>query len=302
MLTSIIILLLSIVCLSLNNLQSLAFVIWSSGRTQRSRLSLKMGMGSDVLVRPDDEDSPEFKEYLRQLLRMQANRAGSGFGAPSSGSADAYMAKLTRLKIEQNRRRQLGLPDEPLDTSYRPEDYLQARIEGADPLVSDTVLKGDAQSAQMGKKLRPLTAEELKAAELAEKRIQDALAKRNATGVEERKNHPALTVKETAREPDVLDLEIDKILQTPLKMRAFTNERNDNVVVPPGKTNYAIDAGPKPSETPKSEYFQAQVNQSPDIPNAIHISTQIPNSNKRKLMKSEMELIASTLQLIIKHR
>ena len=27
--------------------------------------------GSDVLVRPEDEDSPEFREYLRQLLRMQ---------------------------------------------------------------------------------------------------------------------------------------------------------------------------------------------------------------------------------------
>lgn len=27
--------------------------------------------GSDVLFRPDDENSPEFKEYLRQLLKMQ---------------------------------------------------------------------------------------------------------------------------------------------------------------------------------------------------------------------------------------
>lgn len=27
--------------------------------------------GSDMLYRPDDEDSPEFKEYLRQLLKLQ---------------------------------------------------------------------------------------------------------------------------------------------------------------------------------------------------------------------------------------
>ena len=119
--------------------------------------------GSDVLVRPEDEDSPEFREYLRQLLRMQvvksnlllymvsdlltflhsyihtyihtyiytyihdqANRAKTGHAAPSSGSADAYISKLTRLKIEKNMRWQAGLPNDSLDLSYKPEDYAAA--------------------------------------------------------------------------------------------------------------------------------------------------------------------------------
>ena len=38
-------------------------------------------LGTDVLERPEDEDSPEFKEYLRQLMIMQANRAKLGFAS-----------------------------------------------------------------------------------------------------------------------------------------------------------------------------------------------------------------------------
>ena len=34
-------------------------------------MNIASNFGSDVLVRPEDEDSPEFKEYLRQLLKMQ---------------------------------------------------------------------------------------------------------------------------------------------------------------------------------------------------------------------------------------
>lgn len=83
-------------------------------------------MGSDALERPDDESSPEFREYLRQLLTMQANRAKSGFVAPSSHSSDAYIAKLNRLKIEKLRRFRAGLPDDDLDYSYQPEDYQAA--------------------------------------------------------------------------------------------------------------------------------------------------------------------------------
>jgi hypothetical protein len=100
--------------------------------------------GSDVLFRPEDEDSPEFREYLRQLLKMQvrlfvrmiwlnldkyiikANRAKAGHASPSSGSADAYVAKLTRLKIEKNARLRVGLPNVALDLSYKPEDYAAA--------------------------------------------------------------------------------------------------------------------------------------------------------------------------------
>lgn len=88
--------------------------------------SLGGNLGSDLLERPDDEDSPEFKEYLRKLLQMQATRAQSGFSAPSSGSADAYMAKLTRIKLERLARRKLGLPEDDVTTAYKPEDYAMA--------------------------------------------------------------------------------------------------------------------------------------------------------------------------------
>ena len=36
-------------------------------------MNIASNFGSDVLVRPEDEDSPEFKEYLRQLLKMQVS-------------------------------------------------------------------------------------------------------------------------------------------------------------------------------------------------------------------------------------
>jgi len=80
-------------------------------------------LGSDILVRPDDEDSPEFKDYLKNLMRLQANRARTGYASPSSGSADAYIAKLTRLKVEREAFRSAGLPNAELDTTYKPEDF-----------------------------------------------------------------------------------------------------------------------------------------------------------------------------------
>jgi hypothetical protein len=85
-----------------------------------------LSMGSDALQRPEDENSPEFKEYLKMLLKMQANRARTGHGSPSSGSSDAYIAKLSRLKVEKIARFRAGLPDEALDLSYKPEDYAAA--------------------------------------------------------------------------------------------------------------------------------------------------------------------------------
>ena len=95
----------------------------------RSKFTLNYNanvLGSDQLQRPEDEDSPEFKEYLRALLQMQASRAKSGFAAPSSGSADAYIAKLTRMKIERNARIRAGLPDTYSESGYVPEDYKAA--------------------------------------------------------------------------------------------------------------------------------------------------------------------------------
>lgn len=91
------------------------------------RADAMSSMGSDALVRPDDEDSPEFKEYLRNLQKMMASRAKSGFSSPSSQSADAYLAKLQRLKLEKLARFKAGLPDIQLDTSYKPEDYISAK-------------------------------------------------------------------------------------------------------------------------------------------------------------------------------
>jgi hypothetical protein len=104
---------------------------FSSKKTaQMTRLNTKLrsrgSLGTDILVRPDDEDSPEFKEYLRQLMILTANRAKTGYSAPSSASADVYIAKLNRIKIERMRLRELGLPDDAVDTSYRPEDYKAA--------------------------------------------------------------------------------------------------------------------------------------------------------------------------------
>jgi len=106
----------------------------SNGRTSLTGLTRVYNLGSDELVRPDDENSPEFKAYLRKLLQMQANRAKSGHGAPSSASSDAYFAKLTRIKIERNERIQAGL-DDKVNTSYRPEDFENARYESAEPAV-----------------------------------------------------------------------------------------------------------------------------------------------------------------------
>ena len=84
-------------------------------------------IGSDALHRPDDEDSPEFREYLKKLLEMQMTRAKSGFSAPSSSSSAVYIAKLNRIKLERRMRKKLGLPEEEVSTSYREEDYQLAR-------------------------------------------------------------------------------------------------------------------------------------------------------------------------------
>jgi hypothetical protein len=86
-------------------------------------VSALKSVGSDVLQRPSDEDSPEFRDYLKNLMKMQANRAKSGHSAPSSGSSDAYFAKLTRLKVERQALKQAGLPDDLLDTGYTQDDY-----------------------------------------------------------------------------------------------------------------------------------------------------------------------------------
>jgi hypothetical protein len=90
------------------------------------KAEIGLSMGSDALQRPEDENSQEYRDYLKSLLKMQANRAKNGHASPSSGSSDAYVAKLSRLKVEKMTRFRAGLPDEQLDLSYKPEDYTNA--------------------------------------------------------------------------------------------------------------------------------------------------------------------------------
>ncbi len=151
-----------------------------------SRSNASLGtMGSDVLMRPEDENSPEFKDYLRNLLKLQANRAKTGFSAPSSGTSDAYLAKLNRLKLEREALRKAGLPDSDIDVSYKPEDYEAAVFESQEPLVASAPLTGDAAIAatpgvtkkKSGNKMRELTSEEIAAAKYAEEAVARALAK-----------------------------------------------------------------------------------------------------------------------------
>ena len=93
-------------------------------KTCGSRL---FSIGTDILIRPDDENSPEFKAYLRQLMILQANRARTGYAEASSSSSDAYIAKLNRIKIERQKMKELGLPEDAVDTSYKEEDFLNAK-------------------------------------------------------------------------------------------------------------------------------------------------------------------------------
>lgn len=151
------------------------------GRTGVSGTALQ-SMGSDVLQRPEDEDGPEFREYLKALMKMQLNRAKTGHAAPSSGSSDAYIAKLNRIKVERLALLKAGLPDAEIDTSYKPEDYQAALFEAAEPMVASAVLTGDAAIARPGRqaskgKVRQLTDEEIATAKSAEEKVQAALAR-----------------------------------------------------------------------------------------------------------------------------
>jgi hypothetical protein len=123
-------------------------------------------MGSDELVRPDDEDSPEFREYLKALLKMQANRSKQGFGAPSSGSSDAYIAKLTRMKIERNALIRAGLPDDNVDSTYQEVDYQLAKGEMAEPMIRSADQAGSVTS-KGGTEVRTIDS-------IAERKVREA--------------------------------------------------------------------------------------------------------------------------------
>ena len=157
----------SLICLILkcNSLRNIG-IQPQNGIRHATRL---FNIGSDALVRPEEEDTPEYKEYLKALLKMQANRATSGFAQPSSGSSDAYFAKLTRLKIERNARVQAGLPD-LVDTSYKEEDYLNAKFESQEPMVRAAPMGGTGAGG-----VRQPGPDELRAMELAKEKVNAEL-------------------------------------------------------------------------------------------------------------------------------
>ena len=53
--------------------------IYDNNNNNRGSFNFALNsMGTDQIERPEDEDSPEFKLYLKALLKMQATRAKSG--------------------------------------------------------------------------------------------------------------------------------------------------------------------------------------------------------------------------------
>lgn len=247
---------------------------------------LQMAAGSDFLIRPDDEDSPEFKEYLRQLLKMQATRAKTGYSAPSSGSADAYVAKLTRLKIERNRRIQLGLDDDDLDYSYTADDYRSAKMEGQEPLISDTVLS--VEQRQNRNKLRPLTADELRVAQDVETKLQNSL-KSATISPKEKYTRPTNSNQNK-------DLEVEEAIDIMLNR----------------KPQLVVEKASKPSKPAnfesKAEIYKsiAKRNNNEEI-NSIPmkqptLENKMSDRSEVKLSQSDTELIAKTLQSLVKHR
>ena len=76
------------------------------------------------------------------FLLFYTNELNSiGHASPSSGSSDAYVAKLNRLKMERNARIRAGLSDVPpggLDMSYKAIDFKNAIYEAGDPKIQNT--------------------------------------------------------------------------------------------------------------------------------------------------------------------
>lgn len=121
----------TIICLLLQVKFCSCFRDWKLKQTSTLRkfpssLYLIGHLGSDELQRPEDENSPEFQQYLQKLIEMQSLRAKAGFASPSSASSDAYMAKLNRIKLEKRARQAAGLSPDDVDTSYKPVDYKNA--------------------------------------------------------------------------------------------------------------------------------------------------------------------------------
>eukprot|EP01036_Dinobryon_divergens_P029337 gene29337-38416_t len=282
-------------------------------------LNIASNFGSDVLVRPEDEDSPEFKEYLRQLLKMQANRAKSGHAAPSSGSADAYISKLTRLKIEKNMRMQAGLPNDALDNSYKPEDYSAAIYEGQEPVVSAStgLVAVDPRSGRSSGtgKVRRVTNEELAITQSAEANVRKALEmklKGEIDGIEPASPLPPALPRQLSakRGNDESDLLIDQLLgktQAPPSPQQKSQQKQQQIaqaiqqqksvsIVEPQQQKKAV-VPPQQQQSKPQPPQQQQKQQQPQqaaAPAAFEM--------KRKLESHEVEDVGKALEWLVKHR
>eukprot|EP00981_Chlorochromonas_danica_P009347 scaffold2636_cov176-Ochromonas_danica.AAC.1 len=254
--------------------------LWTTTRTTTTTiLHAQASVGSDALQRPEDENSPEFKEYLRQLLAMQANRAKTGFAAPSSGSSDAYFAKLTRLKLEKIARRKAGLPDDDIDTSYKPEDYQSAVYEMQEPPVTNggvltlDVARGSGGSS--GNKVRALTEEELRMAKAAEESVKKALEEAQA------KRKTASTPPETSSQ--------SKRLPSFETAPAAPSRSASAVSAPPTIPKANLPPTPAPLAIKNNENTKRDTSSSSPL-------------LKRKLVKEELEIVGKALEWTVKHR
>eukprot|EP01041_Mallomonas_annulata_P005899 gene5899-11909_t len=265
-------------------------------------------MGSDILERPDDEDSPEFQEYLKNLLQMQINRAKSGFASPSSGSSDAYISKLNRMKLERNARIRAGLPDIHINSDYTPDDYKSAMSEMQEPMVRDSPIPvGNEQRS------RRLTADELAAAAAAEGVVARALAEQASEF-----QSPSVVKTPVAPKPHLRGLEqqmkplepaeanlVNRLISPPSQKSAKTapapsvsQAKARPVASPPVIVSPAT---PKPD--PRAAVVSA-VKPAKSVPSpAVSASLTVPVvAAERKLPAEDMDSLAEALQLLVKHR
>eukprot|EP01038_Epipyxis_sp_PR26KG_P007791 gene7791-10585_t len=249
-----------------------------------SKATRLYAVGTDALVRPEDENSPEYKEYLRMLLAMTANRAKVGFAAASSGSSDAYFAKLNRLKLEKIARKKAGLPDLPIDGSYSPADFQNAAFEGQEPVISSSSL-GDFSAGGKGGKIRPISEQEKLAARLADEKVRLELARAQGIDVEQA---PAYTLETVRTDSGILlnrqlvdPSNVNFVLPDLKKLNseeaktidAILNKMNPNEIAPVATTQSTRPSTQnirdiKPIVTgDKKNYYKQPVESNEDLPN-----------------------------------
>lgn len=281
-------------------------------------------LGSDALERPEDENSPEFKEYLKKLLEMQANRAKQGFASPSSGSAAAYMAKLNRIKLERNALRRAGLSDEFIDTSYTPKDYEFAAGEMRDPVISAT-----AAPASGGPRMRGLTEFEIQMAEAVKTRVEELRKMRESGEVPSKSTSSAFVPSAATNSPEIEAkvneiLGLDGISKGPPvetkkpKIDKAISEKNQVTQPTPVPAPAQLQSTPV-NKTPSSPAAKKEVTPTDtskitkaikNIPQTLQEKPPVATQSKpkqtsnfgRKLDSDELDIAGKALQLLVKHR